>query len=48
MKCKETCEDEMIHAMGIESYTALSPIILGMDLIYNLSICHTLPVTQTD
>jgi len=48
MKCKETCENEVTHAMGIQSYTALSPILLGKELVHNLSFCHTLPAMQTD
>lgn len=30
-------ENEVTHAMGIKSNTALSPILLEMDFIYSLS-----------
>lgn len=38
--------NEVIHAKGIQSYTALSPILLGMDFIYSLSFHHTSPAMQ--
>lgn len=31
------CENEVSHAMRIKSTTTLSPMLLGVDFIYNLS-----------